>query len=102
MPTIAICDELKEKRAPLVVNGPLACEADSLCCSDDVHAVDLEARDLVTTSEVGGVGGAAFRRSAHTVLVVLADKDGWKIPQFSLKEARVRHFTQEGKEDGPC
>jgi len=44
-----------------------------------------EARDFVTASVVVGVGGTAGGGGTHTVLVVLADEDGGKIPQLCLE-----------------
>ena len=80
MSTIPIGDEFEEKGAPVLVHGPLAGEADGLGGSDNIHAVYLEPRDLVSAGKIGGVGGTTFCRCSHSVLVVLADKDCGEIP----------------------
>ena len=79
--TITVSDELEEKRA-LARGHPVACVLGTLPRRDDVHAVDLNARDLVTAGEVLGVGRAALSRRAHAVLVVFADEDDGKVPQL--------------------
>jgi hypothetical protein len=95
--TVTVSDELEEEGALLVIHSPFPRELDGLLGGNDVHAVDLEdsdeckdngdwrlsylkTRDFVATSEVLGVGGAALSRRPHSVLVVLADEDGGKVP----------------------
>jgi hypothetical protein len=51
---------------------------------------DLNTRDLVTASEVLGVGGTTFGGSAHSVLVVLAYENARKVPQFCLITHNIR------------
>ena len=84
VPSISIGNKLEQERAVLFFDSPFACEADGLEGSDDVHAVYLETGNLVATGKVGGVGGAAFRRGAHTVLVVFAYEHGWEVPELGL------------------
>ena len=72
--TVAVGDELDEKWATLVVDGPLARVCSSLASRDNVHAVHLDTRDLVSALEVLRVHRAALRARAHTVLVVLANE----------------------------
>lgn len=82
---VAVGDEFEEEGATLVFHGPLARESDGLGASDDVHAVNLQAGNLIAAGEVGGVGRAPLSRSAHSVFVVFADKDRREIPQLGLQ-----------------
>jgi len=84
MPTISIGNKLEEERTPFIFDGPLACEPNSLGGGYNVHAVNLEARNLVAAGKVRGVGGTTLGGSAHAVLVILADEDGWEVPKLSL------------------
>lgn len=52
--------------------------------SREENSTDLKARNLVTTSEVLGVGRGTLGRGTHTILVVFTDKDGREIPKFGL------------------
>ncbi len=81
MSTIAIRDEFEQERAVSVVHTT-ACVLDGLVASNDVHSVRLYTRNLVTAREVLRVGRRPFRRCAHTVLVVLADKHAREVPQL--------------------
>ena len=85
MSTIAVSDKLEEERA-ITIQDPIARVFDGLGRSDDVHAVRLYARDLVTTREILRIGRAAVRRGAHSVLVVLAYEHARQVPQFGHVE----------------
>ena len=104
MTTVAVGDELKEDRA-IAAEDPILRVADGLQDSENIHTVrllryqmsdreivyklrsqHLNTRDLVTTSEVLGVGRTALCRSTHSVLVVLADEDTRQVPEFGLHD----------------
>jgi hypothetical protein len=59
-------------------------------CEQTMCRADLNTGDLVTASEVLGVGGTAFGGSAHSVLVILAYENARKVPQFCLIVHNVR------------
>ena len=92
MTTVAVGDELDEKWATLVVDGPLARVCSSLASRYDVHAVHLDTRDLVSALEVLRVHRAALRARAHTVLVVLAYEDTREVPELGHVE-RLEDLT---------
>ena len=78
--TIAVRDELEEKRALLLGDSPVTGVAHGLEGRDDVHSVDLEAGNLIAASVVGGVGRGTLGRRAHAVFVVFADEDTRQVP----------------------
>jgi len=64
----------------------------------DENSPNLKARDLVTTSEVLGVGRRSLSGGTHTILVVFTDKNGREIPELSLMMWSVRQ-AKTGKRE---
>ena len=99
--TVTIGDKLHQEWA-VAFDNPVASELDGMLGCDDVHTVDLCVRhyvngmvlqvketdldtgDLIATGKVLGVGRTPLGGSTHTILVVLADKYAWEVPQFRL------------------
>lgn len=71
MTTVSVGDELVDK-GTLAGGGPLLTELNGLLAGKNVHTVDLETRDVLTTLVIVGQGGRAVGGSTHTVLVVCA------------------------------
>lgn len=69
MTSVSVGDELVDERT-LALGGPLLAECDGLLAGKDVHTVDLETRDVLTTLVVLGDGRRAVGSGTHTVLVV--------------------------------
>lgn len=67
--TVAVGDVLEDQRT-LVSLSPFLAVLDSSLDSEDVHAVDLQTRNVLSTLVVVGQGGGAGSRGTHTVLVV--------------------------------
>ena len=67
--TVTVGDVL-ENHGALLGASPLLSVLDGGLDSEDVHAVDLETRDVLTTLVVLGEGGRAGSGGTHTVLVV--------------------------------
>jgi hypothetical protein len=55
---------------------------------DVTLGADLNPWNFVSTSEILSVGGTVLSRSSHSILVVLANKDTRKIPQFCLNQTQ--------------
>jgi hypothetical protein len=85
MATITVGHELEEE-GTVARKYPITRVFDCLRRGDDIHTVGLDARDLISTREVLGVGGAALGRGTHSVFVVLAHKYAGKVPQFGHVE----------------
>lgn len=83
--TVAVGDVLEDHGA-LVGSGPLLTVLDGSLDGKDVHAVDLEARDVLTTLVVVGQGGGTGSRGTHTVLVVLTAEEGREVPELGHVE----------------
>lgn len=67
--SVSVGDEFVDE-GTVALSGPLLAECDGLLAGKDVHTVDLETRDVLTTLVVLGQGGGAVGGSTHTVLVV--------------------------------
>jgi hypothetical protein len=65
---------------------------------EDVHGVDLETGDLVTTGEEGSVLRRSLGRGTHTVLVVLTDEDTGEVPEFGLGLDMIESDETGGEE----
>ena len=69
MTTVTVCDVFEDERT-LAGCGPFAAEGDGGLDGEDIHTVDLQTRDVLSTLVVVGDGGGAVRGGTHTVLVV--------------------------------
>jgi hypothetical protein len=67
--SVSVCDVLENKRT-VVVGGPLLSVLDGGLDGKDIHTVDLETRNVLTTLVVVGQGGRTVSSGTHTVLVV--------------------------------
>lgn len=78
MAVISVADELNEERT--ILNGPVLGPFE--CLSDFKHVVSLnsEAWDDITTCIELRVHGGSLDGGSHTVEVVLADEESWKVP----------------------
>ena len=99
MTTISVRHKLQNQRASLLLDGPLASVAHSLEGSDDVHSVHLQPRNLVATGEVLGIRGGSLCRRAHSIFVILTNKDSREVPQFCLLFHMVKLFVFLEKRD---
>lgn len=69
MTSVSVGDKLVDERS-LALGAPLLAKLDGLLAGEDVHTVDLETRDVLTTLVVVGQGRRTVGGSTHTVLVV--------------------------------
>ena len=105
MATITVGHELEEE-GTFARKYPITRIFDCLRRGDDIHTVRLDARDLISTREVLGVGRAALGGGTHSVFVVLAHKYTGKVPQLGhiecLKDLALitRAVTVESKRGG--
>ncbi|KAH3661905.1 hypothetical protein OGAPHI_006084 [Ogataea philodendri] len=76
-------------------NTPVLGELGGLVNGQDIHTVNLQTWDVLTSLVVLGHGRGSRSRSSHTVLVVLTSKNTWQVPQFGHVE-RLKHLTLVG------
>ena len=69
MTSVSVGDELVDERS-LSGSAPFLAELGGSLDGEDVHTVDLETRDVLTTLVVVGDGGRTVSSRSHTVLVV--------------------------------
>ncbi|EEQ38862.1 hypothetical protein CLUG_02988 [Clavispora lusitaniae ATCC 42720] len=62
---------------------PVLGELGGSVAGQDVHTVNLQTWNVLTSLVVLGHGRGSGSRSTHTVLVVLTSKDTWQVPQLS-------------------
>lgn len=79
--SVTVGDELHDKRS-LSRHGVLLGKGGSLLHGQDVHAVDLDTGDVLSTLVVLGKSGTAGRGGTHSVLVVLTTKDHRDVPEL--------------------
>ena len=94
----------------MVVNRPFTSILDGLQRCNDIHSIDLptrllptflkkgntsthlKTRDFIASRVIFRIGRTPFSRRAHSVLVVLADKDNGEVPQLGHIE-RLKHLA---------
>lgn len=67
--SISVCDVFVDQRT-LAFRAPLLAVLDGSLHRKDVHAVDLETRDILTPLVVIGKSGSTVSSCTHSVLVV--------------------------------
>jgi hypothetical protein len=67
--SVAVCNVFVDEGS-FAFGTPLLSVLDGGLYSEDVHAVDLETRDVLATLVVVGQGGSAVGGGTHSVLVV--------------------------------
>lgn len=69
MTTVSVGNELEDQRA-FASGTPFLTEGGGGLDGEDVHTVDLETRNVLTTLVVVGQGGSTGSGSTHTIFVV--------------------------------
>ncbi|KAI6757302.1 hypothetical protein HG531_003127 [Fusarium graminearum] len=82
--TVSVCDVLKDERT-LVGSGVLLTVLDGSLDGEDIHTVDLETRDVLTTLVVVGQGRRTSSSSTHAIFVVCVVSG--KVPELGHVES---------------
>lgn len=77
---ITVGDQFDEERTML--NRPSLGPLESLSHLKDIVSINPESRDGISTGVEQGIHGRTFNGGTHTVLVVLANEESGKSPQF--------------------